>query len=222
MNFIHPRTHSNRVPCSTLAVGMFGYKIWAMNAGHRKQCKRYDIEGDAHCLTFSCYRRLPLFQKERSCRWMLDALKLGRDQGKFHLWAYVIMPEHVHIVLLPQPDFKISEILTTLKQSVSKRALIWIQRYSRDFLPQLEDLQPNGKRAHRFWQRGGGYDRNLRTLADIYEKIEYVHNNPVRRGLTKYARDWPWSSCQAWETGVEMPIAINRQSLPPLTQVPET
>jgi hypothetical protein len=62
----------------------------------------------------------------------------------------------------------------------------------------------------------------LRTLGDIYEKIEYVHNNPVRRGLAGCAQDWTWSSCLSWETGVDTPIPIDRQSLPALSQIPET
>ncbi|HLA84785.1 MAG TPA: transposase [Thermoguttaceae bacterium] len=147
---------------------------------------------------------------------MLDALDLGRRRSEYDLWAYVVMPEHVHVVLFPRPDVKISEILTTLKQSVAKRAISWLKKNAVDFLPRLEDLQPNGRRHYRFWQRGGGYDRNLRTVADIYEKIEYVHNNPVRRGLTKSAIDWAWSSCRAWETGVDEPISIDRGSLPTL------
>ena len=67
-----------------------------MTRPYRKRCKRYDIDGDAHCLTFSCFRRLALLSRERSCRWLLDALQLGLKQGQFDLWAYVIMPEHVH------------------------------------------------------------------------------------------------------------------------------
>ncbi len=51
---------------------------------------------------------------------MLDALTLGRSKREYDLWAYVIMPEHVHVVILPQANVKISAILTTLKQSVSK------------------------------------------------------------------------------------------------------
>ena len=152
---------------------------------------------------------------------MLDALQSGREQGKFLLWAYAIMPEHVNLVLLPQPRTMISQILSALKQPVSKRALIWLRRYAPEFLSKLADVQPNGRSAYRFWQRGGGYDRNLRTVADIYEKIEYVHNNPVRRGLVRCARDWPWSSSQAWETASDMPIAIDRHSLPLFTLIPE-
>ena len=148
---------------------------------------------------------------------MLDALQLTRQRGQCDLWAYVIMPEHMHVVLLPHPGIKISAILTTSKQSVSKRAILWLRENRPDFLPKLEDIQPDGRRHVRFWQRGGGYDRNLRSVADVYEKIEYVHNNPVRRGLAKHAVSWPWSSCRAWETGLDEPIGIDRHSLPMLT-----
>jgi putative transposase len=103
-----------------------------------------------------------------------------------------------------------------LKQSVAKRALLWIEHHAPQFLPRLEDLQPNGKQSYRFWQRGGGYDRNLRSVADIYEKIEYVHANPVRRGLVESPEAWRWSSCPAWQTGKDEPIAVDRGSLPPL------
>ena len=153
-----------------------------MTPRYRKHCKRYDIEGDAHHLTFSCYQRLPLLSKERSCQWVLQALQLGREKGQFHLWAFVIMPEHVHLVLWPLGTTHVSKILTTLKQSVSKARSSGSDRWAK-FLSRLEDTQPNGTRSYRFWQRGGGYDRNLRSVPDIYEKIEYIHANPVRRGL---------------------------------------
>jgi putative transposase len=188
----------------------------AMKPPHRKLCQHFDIEGDAHHLTFSCFQCLPLFSKDRSRDWMLQALQLGRKKRQFDLWAYVIMPEHVHVVLLPLSGVKMSSILTTIKQSVSKRALIWLQDNASEYLKHLEDKQPNGNRCYRFWQRGGGYDRNLRSIWDIHEKIEYIHANPVRRGLTKTPEEWAWSSCLAWESGEDVPIAIDRNSLPAL------
>jgi putative transposase len=191
-------------------------KRMGMEVRYRKRCKRYDIEGDAHHLTCSCYHCLPLLSKDRSCRWVLQALQLGREKGQFHLWAFAIMPEHVHIILWPRGGSRISEILTTFKQSVSKRALLWLEQNAPQFLSRLEDAQPNGKRSYRFWQRGGGYDRNLRSISDIYEKIEYIHANPVRRGLVQTPQAWPWSSCLAWETGNDDPISLDRESLPPL------
>jgi putative transposase len=146
---------------------------------------------------------------------MLDALRLGRQRGQYDLWAYVIMPEHVHVVLWPRPGVPLSQILTTLKQSVSKRALLWLGEHAAEFLSNLEDVQPNGRRSHRFWQRGGGYDRNMWTSAEIHEKIEYVHNNPVRRDFVGTPELWPWSSAHAWVTGEDVPLAIDRESVPP-------
>ncbi len=184
---------------------------------NRKQCRRFDIEGDAHCLTFSCFRRLPLLSRRRSCDWMCGGLAAGRKKGLYELWAYVLMPEHGHIVLLPTKGVRISQILTAIKQSTAKRALHWLQEHSPAFLPQLLDGQPSGKKSYRFWQRGGGYDRNLRSLRDIFEKIDYIHANPVRRGLVDVASRWPWSSARAWETGCNDPITIDR-TLPWLAQ----
>jgi putative transposase len=186
----------------------------AMSSPSRKRCQRYDIPNDAHCLTFSCFHRLPLLSRERSCKWMLDALTLGRDKQLYQLWAYVVMPEHVHLVLQPRSGVRIADILKSIKQSVSRHALEWLKTNEPGFLTQLEDIQPSGRRSYRFWQRGGGFDRNVRSIADIHEKINYVHENPVRRGLVSKASLWPWSSCHAWETGRNEPIAIDRASLP--------
>ncbi len=183
----------------------------AMNTYHHKRCKRYDISGQGHCLTFSCFRGIPFFRKGRCCRWMLEALARGRERGLYALFGFVIMPEHVHVVLLPLQGAAISGILTALKQPVSKRALLWAREQTPAFLDRMEDRQPNGEVHHRFWQRGGGYDRNLRSPHDVVEKIGYIHANPVRRGLVERAADWPWSSYRAWTTGEDEPIPLDRE-----------
>lgn len=183
----------------------------------RKKRKTYDVPGDVHFLTFSCYRRLPLLDRDRSRKWFLDAINLAQEKKLLELWAYVVMPEHVHLVVLPLGSTKIASILTTLKQSTSSKALAWLRVNAPEYLPNLLDQQPNGKASYRFWQRGGGYDRNLRSIRDIHEKIAYVHQNPVRRGLTQAATDWHWSSAAAWQHGIDTPLAINRESVPTLT-----
>jgi len=63
-------------------------------------------------------------------------------------------------------------------------------------LEHLRDEQPNGKVSYRFWQRGGGYDRNVWEPDTLRKMIEYIHDNPVRRGLVTRATDWPWSSAR--------------------------
>ena len=184
-----------------------------MELPHRKTCKRYDIDGQPHCLTFSCFQRQAFLSRQRCCVWLAEALNTGRHEGLYDLWGYVFMPEHVHLVLLPRPGIRISRILFTINASVAKRALLWVRNECPAFLERMEDRQPNGRCQHRFWQRGGGYDRNLRTLNDIREKINYIHANPLRRGLVPSIEDWHWSSYRAWQTGEDVPIPIDRESL---------
>ena len=131
--------------------------------------------------------------------------------------AWVIMPEHVHILIHPHHGTKIAAVLKTMKQSVAKRAVVWLKRNAPEFLSTMEDVQPNGKSSHRFWQRGGGYDRNLRSIRDIHEKINYIHQNPVTRGLVSKPCDYAWSSARAWEAGGNEPLSLDRSSVPSLT-----
>ena len=108
--------------------------------GHRKTRKVYDVNGDAHFLTFSCFQRLPLLSKDRTCQWMVEAIELSRRKNPFDLWAWVIMPEHVHLVLLPHREVRIAPILTTMKQSVSRRAMIWLKENAPNYMEQLLDV----------------------------------------------------------------------------------
>ena len=127
------------------------------------------------------------------------------------------MPEHVHLVLLPHSGVRIQSILGTMKLSISRRAIRWLKEYQFPFLEQLGDMQPNGKELYRFWQRGGGYDRNLRSVRDVHEKILYVHNNPVTRGLVKLPEQWKYSSAAAWQSGTDDLISLDRTSVPSLS-----
>jgi putative transposase len=146
-------------------------------------------------MTFSCADRRPMFSREKCCVWMLDALTLGREKVYYELWAYVIMPEHVHLVLYPHSNVKISEILKCIKQSVSKRAFRWLEENDPQYLVRNANASLASRSSFNFWQRGGGYDRNLRSVADIHEKVNYVHNNPVRRGLVSRPSRWPMVQC---------------------------
>lgn len=127
------------------------------------------------------------------------------------------MPEHVHLLLLPHPNIRVAEILKGIKLASSRQAIAWLKKNSPDFLERLEDTQPNGSRVFRFWQRGGGYDRNLSSARDVHRKLRYIHENPVRRGLVERTVDWRWSSALAWESGADGLLSIDRDSFPPLT-----
>lgn len=93
---------------------------------------------------------------------MAHAIELARGKHEFDLWAYVFMPEHVHLVILPnRAEYDVSAILSTIKQSVSKRAIHWVKRNAPSYLPRMTERRPGGRTTLRFWQAGGGYDRNL-------------------------------------------------------------
>ena len=181
----------------------------------RKRCKRFNIAGHAHYLTFSCFSRKPFLSRDRSRQWLVDAIELARAKHAFDLWAYVIMPEHAHLLIVPTREiYNISEILSTIKQSVAKRAVAFVRSSAPGFLSQMADCQPNGAVSFRFWQRGGGYDRNLWSPADVWEKIDYMHNNPVKRKLCASADEWMWSSAADYLGLRQGPLRIDFDSVP--------
>ena len=108
--------------------------------------RHYDISGHAHYLTFSCWRNQPFLSKDRARGWFLQAVIKARRQHQFDLWAYMIMPEHVHLLLLPAADGEIAPIISSIKQSVAKSAVRWVRRNSPAFLARMLEVQPSGRR----------------------------------------------------------------------------
>ena len=83
----------------------------------------------------------------------------------------------------------------------------------------MRDRQPNGRTAHRFRERGGGYDRNLTLPKTIHAAIEYVHANPVRRGLVDSPDEWAWSSARCFTGAGEAVLVPDIASIPGLGPV---
>jgi putative transposase len=170
---------------------------------HRKRRKSFNDPGHAHELTFSCYRRWPMLGKDRARAWLIDALANSRRRWNIELWAYVIMPEHVHVLLCPREEcYDMALILKALKQPVSRNAVRYLRRHAPDWLAKLRVTQPSGRVQHHFWQPGGGYDRNIVHDKTAWACVDYIHDNPVRRGLVDSSTQWPWSSAR-WYAGLE-------------------
>jgi len=167
-----------------------------------------------HNLTFSTFCRQPFFPGKYAAGWFTEVLAEARQKCPFRLFAYVIMPEHVHLVLQPLPGVSMRTVLWHLKRPMTAKVLAWVRQHEPSFLGRMADIQPSGNVTHRFWQRGGGYDRNLRTASDVHEKIAYNHDNPRRRGLVKRAEDWPWSSAGDWILRRPGPVLIDWDHMP--------
>ena len=185
----------------------------------RKKVEHFDQPGDAHFLTFSCYRRLPLLLERQAPERFVAALGRARDKHDFDLWAWVIMPEHVHLLIRPRrPEYRIASILADVKRSVGMEMLADFRKTNPSLLARL--FVREGRRLrHRFWQAGPGTDRNVFEPATALRIMEYIHNNPVLRGLVAAALDWQWSSARAWAGWSDVVLSVDR-TLPILGQFP--
>lgn len=169
-----------------------------MSTLHRKTIKHYNVPGNAHFLTFSCYRRLPLLSKDRTRLWFLQALAEARNEHDFALWAWVLMPEHIHLLIYPKhPTSRIGKILASIKRPVGCKAIDYLEAHASPFLERLTVRNRNRIYRH-FWQVGPGDDHDLYEPKAIHNAIQYIHDNPVRRKLVKTAEDWVWSSARDW------------------------
>ena len=128
----------------------------------------------------------------------------------------MIMPEHVHLLILPRDEhYSVSRILAAVKIPVARRALAHVRRQRPDALGIMRDAQPNGKIAYRFWQRGGGYDRNIVQPGTVHATIEYLHANPVRRGLAASPEEWQWSGAGHFVGRQNVSLIPDVESIPP-------
>ena len=148
--------------------------------------KRFQQSKQTHFVTFSCYHRLPLLNEPRGKRIFELALERVRRRFRLCIYGYVVMPEHVHL-LLSEPEREVlASAIKSLKQGVSRRSI--------------------GNAEH-FWQKRY-YDFNIRNYRQFVEKLEYIHRNPVKRGLCGRPEDWEWSSFLQCATGCEGRVQI--------------
>lgn len=159
--------------------------------------KNFNVPGNAHELTFTCYRRYPFLAKDRTCRWLADAINAACLELDYQLWAYVFMPDHVHLIVYPnRAEYDIADLRKQIKAPVAKQAINHLQQHAPEWLPRI--TRQRGSRTERlFWQSGGGYDRNIEDPRLLSRMIDYLHDNPVRKGLVDRPADWAWSSA-AW------------------------
>jgi len=162
-----------------------------------KGLKRYYGRSDLHFLTFSCYQRLPLLGTARARNLFVQALDKIRQRYEFRLLGYVVMPNHVHLLISESPKASPSMVLKVLKQRVSRD----LRKRKRPAPGQLRFSFPEGPgNLPRFWQPRF-YDFNVWSKTKVREKLEYMHANPVTKKLVDHPKDWPWSSWSFYAKG---------------------
>ena len=173
--------------------------------------KRRNINdvGHAHFLTFSCFHRRQFLASDFARRCLCDAIDFARDRHELAVWAYVIMPEHVHLLIRPRREHHtITAVLRDIKEQPSRRV---IQSFRQNTPWKIEMMKARqGQRTvHRFWQAGGGYDRNLYSGETIRKAIKYIEWNPVKRRLAAIPCDWEWSSARARTGATDVPLTVD-------------
>ncbi len=156
--------------------------------------KHYDNLGTARFVTFSCFRREKYLLDSLSRELVIEQLKQARLKHQFKLLAYVFMPEHVHLVLWPPEGMKLGRVIGEIKSKMARE-------YFSITLPLL-------KGAKIFWLKRC-YDHNCRTPDSVREKIEYCHNNPVKRGLVSDPKDYVWSSFNWYQGRRDVPLLMD-------------
>jgi putative transposase len=156
------------------------------------ELKRYYESADLHFVTFSCYRRQPKLDSSVRKDLFLDVLEQVRKRYCFAVTGYVVMPEHVHLLLSKPEIANPSIVMQVLKQVVSRSV----------------SLEDGDVPLESFWQRRF-YDFNVRTERKRVEKLRYLHRNPVDRGLVRNPEDWEWSSFRHYAFGDPSPVTID-------------
>lgn len=194
--------HQISVPAITAAGNHFFYAEvmpWGL--------QRWHGGGDLHFITFSCYRRQPLLASARRRDLFLKVLEQVRQRYQWVVIGYVVMPEHVHLLVSEPQQRALSRAMQALKLGFARRVLAEQRRRRR---MEQGDLFEHG--LQRIWQ-ARYHDFNVRTGRKRVEKLRYIHRNPVKRGLVEAPELWRWSSFRAYAYQESGMVRVNEWSV---------
>jgi putative transposase len=151
--------------------------------------RRFHESGQSHFITFSCSSRKPYLNSLGIKRTFEDVLEATRRLYRLRVYGYVIMPEHVHLIVSEPERRTLATVIQSLKQAVSRRCAdapkpLWQSRY---------------------------YDCNLDSYDDFIGALRYIHRNPTKRGLCDKPEEWRWSSFCHYANGDKSIVEIESE-----------
>jgi putative transposase len=179
--------------------------------------RRLHHSGQSHFITVSCYEREQRFDSPAPRDLFLLSLEAMRRKFVVFVYGYVVMPEHVHL-LLSEPKVKVlDDAMHWLKLAFAKR---WKSLQRTDGVAPLalaptmasteEEGRERGISPGRFWQKRS-FDRNVRDAREFSNELDYIHLNPVKRGLVKEPQEWKWSSYRHYSLREIGPVEIESE-----------
>ena len=169
----------------------------------RRNLKRFYGSGDLHFITCSCYRRRPYLGTPARRDLFLTVLEQMRRRYQFVVVGYVVMPEHIHLLLSEAQEKNPSTVMQALKLGFARRVLARQRRNRNPDQGRLFEHAPE-----HIWQKRF-YDFNVWSERKRIEKLRYMHQNPVKRGLVASPELWRWSSFRAYAPCAPGPVAVN-------------
>jgi REP element-mobilizing transposase RayT len=152
--------------------------------------QRYPNEGFPYLVTTNVKDGRPLFADHRCCQIVTGGLRFPRTRLGHRLHAYVIMPDHVHLVVTPREGSNVSQAMHSLKLYAARQIGALLGSKGGTWQPRF-------------------YERALRTPKDVAGALAYVHNNPIKAGLTDRPGGYAWSSYRACVLGEPTPIDVD-------------
>lgn len=150
-----------------------------------KKWTNENLPGALHFVTGNVLNRRPIFRIENNCKAFLEELQNIRNERECKLIAFVLMPDHGHIILNPR-DGNI-QTHTGILKSLSAKRLVGLESEGFYFNGEENQVWQESFKALPLWSEWM-----------IRQKTNYIHANPVRAGLVKTARDYKWSSFRSY------------------------
>ncbi|MCC6361727.1 MAG: transposase [Phycisphaerales bacterium] len=166
----------------------FPGKEWGEFEGYRRRLPHWRLDGATYFLTWRVFPgQHDLTPEERT--FVAGALRFF-DGTRYSLYAYVVMNDHVHVLVAPQADWKLEQLTHTWKSFTTNQ----LQKGKAGAVPR--------KRA--LWQ-DETFDRIVRDSSEFYEKLYYILNNPFKRWPEISVYQWTWAQDRlAAEVGLKV------------------
>jgi putative transposase len=161
-------------------------------------------QGYLHYITTSCYQRRPLLDLASRRDLFVEALEHVRRRYHLVVVGYVIMPEHIHLLLSEPERGNPSTVMQAVKQGFARRILGRLRSQA------ATEPRCQCDREEHIWQRRF-HDFVLWSAQKRQEKLHYIHQNPVVRGLVEEPEQWRWSSARHYLLGECGPVLVNER-----------
>ena len=151
-----------------------------------------------HFVTCTVINWLPIFGNPEIVNIILDSLRFLQEHNRITIYAYVIMEHHLHLVA---SSSDLSKEIGDFKSFTARTIIDFLKRDKNQFiLKQLKKLKLSHKkdRTYQLWQEGS-HPQLIQGDKMMCQKIEYIHNNPVKHGYVDEAIHWRYSSARNYE-----------------------